>query len=82
MTTTAPIAKQLSETTGLEVEVVEAYLATIEDADSPVEPTVEGLWRFDDYLRSFTDEVDIDAVLAERLELHILAEEARFHARQ
>jgi hypothetical protein len=75
--------KQLSEMTGIDLRIVEAFLATMEGGpnDPPVEPTLEGLWSFYDWGCRYDDQPDEEAILAERLELHLLAEEARFHAR-
>ena len=71
--------KQLSEMTGIDLQIVESFLATMED--SSVEPTLEGLRSFNDWCCQYDDLPDEEAILAERLELHLLAEEARFEAR-
>jgi hypothetical protein len=71
--------KQIAEMTGIDLQIVESFLATMED--SPVEPTLEELWSFNDWCCQDDDRQDEEAILAERLELHLLAEEARFDAR-
>ena len=75
--------KQLAEMTGIDLQIIESFLATMEGGpnDPPVEPTLEGLRSFNAWCCQYDDLPDEEAILAERLELHLLAEEARFHAR-
>ena len=74
--------KQIAEMTGIDLPIVESFLATIEAIEPPEEPTLEGLRGFNAWLCQYDDcPDDEEAILAERLELHILAEEARFEAR-
>lgn len=52
--------KQLSEMTGIDLRIAEAFLSTMEGGpnDPPVEPTLEGLWSFYAWACRYDDQPD------------------------
>jgi len=74
-------AKQIAEMTAIDLLTVEAFIDDMRSLGPSSPPTLDGLLSYNAYLHQYDDCPDEEAIMAERLELHILAEEARFHAR-